>query len=175
MTGCATNLYDEHVALTQQSYYNSAGVSKASEHVEENLREVTLHQVSSASGDRLMQLQGELYELWEEAGAPNWDNDGGAPVTLPAVLDAMHFMRELPLTYITMPTLGVDRKGCITLDWENAHHDSVTVIVRGKRLIFAALYGDGDEAHGISGFVNRIPELIIRHIESIGKNERLSP
>lgn len=153
------------------SFANSPGVSHDSDIVSKGLSDLQAHQVTSASGDKVQQINIAISDVVTEAGAENWDREGAKAVTDETAYAAGRFVNRLPLTQLSLPEVSADYKGSIAFDWENGAGDHVVVVVHKDKLVYAALYANGEEMQGASpcGMFTDVPESVMEHINRVAK------
>lgn len=105
--------------------------------------------VTSALGQKFIDVENALQRCWREAYRPNWDGPGSFPVSYQTYCSAIDFIRSFPMDFTAKPTVYPEAEGGLGFDWENENGDSITVLVRDTRLVYSAILMNGDRLRGV--------------------------
>ena len=98
-----------------------------------------------------------VIEAAREASRPNWDGQGGLPVTQGAVAQALAFLDVLPST-LSKPEVTVDPDGELSFEWYFGPRRALTASINASgRISFAALIGPR-RFHGTDYLLDALPE-----------------
>lgn len=144
------------------------GVSREAGQIQRRTRHVRtqLHKCPSL-GDELAAAE-ELWSVWNECRAPNWDGYGAQPVSRATYLKAFEFLKSLPLN-CPPPSFGAEPDGELTVEWyrEPKRVLSISINELGD-LSYAALLGPGPRrAYGSEVFWGEVPERILDLIREV--------
>jgi hypothetical protein len=109
----------------------------------------------------------ELLETYSDCCTPNWDGYGAPPIKPDAVLEALHFIGELPRD-ISMPAVSPEPDGYIGLEWCDDRGRTFVVSLNGtSEITYAGILGGGNKVHGYARFMGTIPrsirDLLLQH------------
>jgi len=98
-----------------------------------------------------------LIEISKDCATANWNGEGALAIGEPALNEACDLLTLLPSS-IPSPTIFAEPTGGIAFEWYKSPTKILILSVNGTRCIqFAALLGDGDEAHGKTNFSGSLP------------------
>jgi hypothetical protein len=111
-----------------------------------------------------------LFELAVTASAPDWDGNGGQPVSQQAITVAEAFLVVLPQG-IPMPDITVGPSGSIILEWLESRNKRLSIMIKDSmRLAYAWLDGS-DIGNAVARFNgSEIPPQILHGIQSTARN-----
>lgn len=102
-----------------------------------------------------------VIEAAREANRPNWDGQGGLPVTQGALAQAFALLDVLPTT-LSEPEVTVDPDGELSFEWSFGPRRVLTASINASgRISFAALLGPR-RLHGTDYLLDALPEPL-RH------------
>jgi hypothetical protein len=102
----------------------------------------------------------------QEANRPNWDGQGGLPVTQGAVAQAFAFLDVLPST-LSEPEVTVDSDGELSFEWSFGPRRALTASINGSgRISFAALIGI-ERLHGTNYLLDALPEPLTLALQQL--------
>lgn len=112
----------------------------------------------------------QLYDLWNDCRTAGWDGGDATAVAWDTYHQAFRIVEALPHG-MTLPTIGVEADGHITLEW---HRDprwtlSVSVAPDGM-LYYAALFGS-DHPRGSCWFTGDLPRTLLDFIRRVYGND----
>ena len=139
----------------EQTVGASAASNRLSRLVEEAENEVAV----AARAEITDSLNG-LVEVFKDCSKPDWDAHGALPVSSEAVLEALSFIRQLPIG-IQAPDVSPEPDGEVGLEWSDGHARSLVISFSGDgRISYAALLGGDRRIHGSERFLGTIPQGI---------------
>jgi hypothetical protein len=98
-----------------------------------------------------------VIEAAQEANRPNWDGQGGLPVTQGAVAQAFAFLDVLPST-LSEPEVAVDPDGEFSFEWSFGPRRALTASISASgKISFAALIGPA-RLYGTDYLLDALPE-----------------
>src|SRR5712691_4468029 len=101
-----------------------------------------------------------LIDLYNECSKANWDWEGALPVREEAISEACTILFLLP-TNVPVPTFLAEPSGAVAFEWYKDRGKTLILSVRGTRSIeYAALLGEGNEAHGKANYSGSLPKVI---------------
>jgi len=108
----------------------------------------------------------EVRALAGELNTPGWDGDKARPVSRHTMAAAERLVRSLPLG-MSLPTIGAEPDGSLTLEWYKSPHRVVSVSVSPDgSLHYAALIGTSAQ-YGREPQLDSIPPVILRLAEDV--------
>lgn len=127
----------------------------------QRLRNIPGQQVTSCSSvsmeEPYRRAATAVIEAAQEASRPNWDGQGGLPITQGALAQAFAFLDVLPTT-LSEPDVSVDPDGEISFGWSLGPRRAVTASISAAgQISFAALIG-ASRLHGTYYLLDALPE-----------------
>lgn len=112
-------------------------------------------------------LIGRLEDLFVGCSVNNWDSEGAEPISSATLLEARTLLHLLPERIMT-PDFIPERSGRISFEW---YEDSERVYLLGiggtGELVFAGMFGRGNEIHGKCSFSGILPKIVIQHLSML--------
>jgi hypothetical protein len=107
-----------------------------------------------------------LVGVYEQCRRPDWDGHGAASVEQTTYVQAYRLLESLPDMH-TMPTIGAEPDGQITLEWHHSAYRTLSVSVSPEGdLHYAALLG-ASRAYGTEPFLGQVPEALLRLVYNV--------
>ena len=108
----------------------------------------------------------ELAEVWEECQIPNWDGYDAVAVEKQTYSNAYFVIESLPLG-TSLPSVGAEPDGHITMEWYRNPRWSLSVSVSPEGMLYyAALFGSAN-IRGSEPFLGDFPENILNIIQKV--------
>jgi hypothetical protein len=112
-------------------------------------------------------LYSEVYRVYRECSAQDWDGYEGIPISDETFLEAIEIIRLLPKE-LPLPEVMPEPTGEIAFEWYKDRKHVFVISVGGKeRLSYAGLFGTGSETHGFESFSDRFPQSFVSHIKRL--------
>lgn len=125
----------------------------------------SLHSLHTFGNKRLV-LE-ELWTVWKDCSAPDWDGYGAEAVDVEVYRNAYRFIEALPLG-CALPTIGADPQGALTLEWYKSPRRVLSISVSASgELHFAGVFGPGSRHCGTEDFFSELPESVIQMINKV--------
>ena len=150
---------------------STGGGGRFSIFIEGLTREAARHleRAQSLSSGREAVLE-DMNAFAQTCAASDWDGYGANPISARTLWYAQKLVKALP-TGVSMPTVGAEPDGDLTLEW---YHNpnwvlSVSVSPEGTLNYAASLGPDNDSPHGSVPFLGQVPDEILRIIERVDR------
>jgi len=102
----------------------------------------------------------ELWDVWQQCRQANWDGYDALPVQQETYHNAYRLIEALPLGH-TLPSVGAEPDGHLTLEWHRHPHWTLSVSVSPEGILhYAALLGIEDP-RGSCPFFGEVPESLL--------------
>jgi len=108
----------------------------------------------------------ELWNVWQECCAHNWDGYDALPVESQTYTAAYMLIESLPLGF-PRPSIGAEPDGHLTLEWHKSPRRTLSVSVDPDGFLhYAGLYGS-DKRNGRLTFYSTAPHELIQLVRDI--------
>ena len=146
--------------------FSTRGNSAEASYVASQINQGRQRLQESYSLNRLKDVLGQLDEVADECGSPNWDGYQAAPVTHDAFKQTYYFLEALP-SETPLPSVGAEPDGHVTLEWYHSPQRTLSVSVSPEgELHYAALIGP-NKAYGTEVFSGEVPPSILQLIRRV--------
>ena len=146
---------------------SSFGASELAQSVQKKY-DIIIFTLNGSAKRRMAEvLEDEITNAWRAAYKLNWDGPGSLPVDLKTMQNAKELIKNFPFDFNFMPTVFPDAKGGIILEWNGEDTSIVTMAIRQGRIVYSALFLDGDRESGIMKFKGIIPKKILKLIAEL--------
>lgn len=144
----------------------ASGFSDAAQYVDRETRRQRRRLSESNAFGIENTIHEELAGVWETCREADWDGFGAEPITEDALRNAYLFLESLPWG-LTMPSIGAEPDGQVTLEWHKSAWRTLSVSVTPDGdLHYAALIGP-NKSYGTEAFFGEAPAAIIELIRRI--------
>ncbi|HAD04661.1 MAG: hypothetical protein A2091_00545 [Desulfuromonadales bacterium GWD2_61_12] len=108
----------------------------------------------------------ELWEVFANCRAANWDGYQAEPVEYPTLQMATQFLKALPLG-TAAPSIGAEPDGHLTMEWYRSPRRTLSVSISPEgELHYASLHG-ASRVYGTEPFFGDTPESIMDLIKRV--------
>jgi len=109
----------------------------------------------------------ELYEVWQDCLAPDWDGNGASPVVRLAYCETKNLIESLPPGF-PRPSIGAEPDGQMTLEWRRQTRRVLSVSVDPTGVLhYAAMYGSDVVNGTIEYFGGQVPDKLIQLVNRL--------
>ena len=115
---------------------------------------------SSVSNGQVPDILNEIFGVFFECNADNWDGDNAKAITRMAVWKLFILIQNYIPDNLTKPEISPDPDGTIGLEWFGEKGYRMIVIPKGEEILYAALLGSR-EFHGKTNFNEGLPPEVL--------------
>ena len=115
---------------------------------------------TATAQERYYQPLEALLELYRECAVQNWDGEGAQAVSEATINEAVDLLFLFP-SQLPTPSFLAEPSGAIAFEWYKGPNKVLVATVDGTHAVqFAALLGEGNEAHGKANCNGSLPKAI---------------
>jgi hypothetical protein len=109
-------------------------------------------------------LYQDLYRIYRECSASDWDNYGATPISEQAFFEATKLLDLLPFD-LPLPEVLPEPTGEIAFEWYKEKKHVFVLSVGGKNIIsYAGLFGRYSKTYGTEYFFDELPQLVVNNV-----------
>jgi hypothetical protein len=140
-----------------------SGISLTAQYLDKASKAQAQHFSESAAFSK-QSAYDELFNIWEECKASNWDGQDAFPVKEETLNNTRLFIDALPLGY-SLPSVGVEPDGHLTLEWYRHSQWTISISISPEGILYyAALFGNSD-ARNSEPFLGNISQSLLNLIK----------
>ena len=113
-------------------------------------------------------LISQIFTIFENSSAANWDDEGADPVKFEALQELLTFILNYP-DYLSLPDVDPTDDGGFILEWNAEKENSrLNIELKGTgEIIYAVTFSKKDYHSGIKPFKNIIPGMLLNYIKMV--------
>lgn len=109
----------------------------------------------------------DIYDLYKECAADNWDGYGAKRISVGAYLEAMKLAELIP-SELPLPEVSPEPCGDIAFEWYKGKRFLLVLSVEGNNTInYAGLFGSTNRIYGSEYFSDELPPSVLKMIKRL--------
>jgi len=115
---------------------------------------------------KIEDILSDIIEIQEECSTDDWDDEGAKAISISALLEAMQFIRLLPV-HLKLPDVVPSANGAINFEWRKGDYICNVELSGASEIVYSAYFSEVNRDYGMKPYIGKIPNKVTELIESM--------